>query len=208
MSLQPSRLLRFTSRDCALQCVFSSSVPSTFSATPPLSLTTYVTQRLLGHKDRQTGPGCSWLGGTIYFWFWFFVLGWTHFLHSLKSFPLKPSRCRGCTFESKASAGLQGTGEGEKAGEATISFSSGDYHFYFFLQYLKNVLCSIQNNNPFKLQKLRHFTLNLNGCRMTTMMIMRAKTFCKGEKSGLGNSRGVILSNVSNLGQVGDLTIW
>ena len=126
------RLLRFTSRDCALQCVFSPSVPSTFSATPPLSLTTYVTQRLLGHKDRQTGPGCSWLGGTIYFWFWFFVLGWTHFLHSLKSFPLKPSRCRGCTFESKASAGLQGTGEGEKAGEATISFSSGDYHFYFF----------------------------------------------------------------------------
>ena len=79
---------------------------------------------------------------------------------------------------------------------------------FFFLQYLKNVLCSMQNNNPFKLQKLRHFTLNLNGCRMTTMMIMRAKTFCKGEKSGLGNSRGVILSNVSNLGQVGDLTIW
>ena len=57
-----------------------------------------------------------------------------------------------------------------------------------FSQYLKNVQCSMQNNNPFKLQKLRHFTLNLNGCRMTTMMIMRAKTFCKKEKSGLGSS--------------------
>ena len=57
-----------------------------------------------------------------------------------------------------------------------------------FLQYLKNVLCSMQNNNPFKLQRLRHFTLNPNGYRMTTMMTMRGKTFCKEEKSGLGNS--------------------
>ena len=49
-------------------------------------------------------------------------------------------------------------------------------------------------NNPFKLQRLRHFTLNPNGYRMTTMMTMRGKTFCKEEKSGLGNSSGVILS--------------
>ena len=52
----------------------------------------------------------------------------------------------------------------------------------------------MQNNNPFKLQRLRHFTLNPNGYRMTTMMTMRGKTFCKEEKSGLGNSSGVILS--------------
>ena len=65
----------------------------------------------------------------------------------------------------------------------------------------------MQNNNPFKLQRM-DFTLNPNGCRMTTTMTMRGKAFCKEEKSGMGNSSGVVFSNVLNLGRAGDLVIW
>ena len=125
-------------------------------------------------------------------------------------------------FESKAfhsnQAGVEGAhlnqkllldyrvqGKEKRRGRPLFLFLLGST---FFLQYLKNVLCSMQNNNPFKLQRLRHFTLNPNGYRMTTMMTMRGKTFCKEEKSGLGNSRGGILSNLLNLARVGDLVIW
>ena len=50
--------------------------------------------------------------------------------------------------------------------------------------------------------------MNPNGCRMTTTMTMRGKAFCKEEKSGMGNSSGVVFSNVLNLGRAGDLVIW
>ena len=76
---------------------------------------------------------------------------------------------------------VQGT---RKAGEATISFSS-ESTLSFCLQYPKNVQYFMQNNNPFKLQRM-DFTLNPNGCRMTTTMTMRGKAFCKEEKVAWG----------------------
>ena len=125
---------------------------------------------------------------------------------SKKAFHSNPAGVEGAHLNQKLLLDYRVQGKEKRQGRPLCLFLLGST--FFFSQYLKNVQCSMQNNNPFKLQRLRHFTLNPNGYRMTTMMTMRGKTFCKEEKSGLGNSSGVILSNVLNLGRAGDLVIW
>ena len=109
----------------------------------------------------------------------------------VKSFSLKSSKGTGYRiqrkdrFESKAfhsnPAGVEGAhlnqkllldyrvqGKEKRRGRPLFLFLLGST--FFFWQYLKNVQCSMQNENPLKLQSSRHFTLNPNGYRMTTMM--------------------------------------
>ena len=125
----------------------------------------------------------------------------------VKNFSLKSSRGRGCTFELKLVLDYRVQGKEKRRGRPLFLFLLGSTFFFRSISRTCNAPCRTIIYSSYK-GWLRHFTLNPNGYRTTTMMTMRGKTFCKEEKSGLGNSWGVILSNLLNLGRVGDLVIW
>ena len=99
-----------------------------------------------------------------------------------KAFHSNPAGVEGAHLNQKLLLDYRVQGKEKRRGRPLFLFLLGSTFFFFAVSQER----AIQNNNPLKLQRLRHFTLNPNGYRMTTIMTMRGKTFCKEEKSGVG----------------------